>query len=418
MNLKVSEKNKGITLTVLVITIAVILILSGVTINAIFADDGLINKSRDLQKKANQNIKTGTEDVDDLVNVLDNEMKQENTPGEDDKVTIAKIINIVVTENTKIEDAYGNKITIPKGFKIVPNGKNELTGDVTYTYSGDNIPAVQDGIVIENEKDGNQFVWVPVGNIKNKDNTTTTITLGRYSNFLIKDGAIASGQPVQVASIENVLEEVSVNTYYKELSTFREGTTVESVNAKNATARNLIEFISTTLENGGYYIARYEASGTTKAKSQYNQPASTNVTQIEAAKLARDMYGEIKENNELIYASDLVNSYAWDTAIIFIETCSTEEDASSYGTKSKSATVLNTGINADKYCNIWDMSSNVIEWSTEYTYYSHDDDYYPATRRGGYALGGSANASTGYRLLYSQTGSDNTCGFRPILYVK
>ena len=418
MNLKIIEKNKGITLTVLVITIAVILILSGVTINAIFADDGLINKSRDLQKKANQNIKTGTEDVDDLVNVLDNEMKQENTPGEDDKVTIAKIINIVVTENTKIEDAYGNKITIPKGFKIVPNGKNELTGDVTYTYSGDNVPAVQDGIVIENEKDGNQFVWVPVGNIKNKDNTTTTITLGRYSNFLIKDGAIASGQPVQVASIENVLEEVSVNTYYKELSTFREGTTVESVNAKNATARNLIEFISTTLENGGYYIARYEASGTTKAKSQYNQPASTNVTQIEAAKLARDMYGEIKENNELIYASDLVNSYAWDTAIIFIETCSTEEDASSYGTKSKSATVLNTGINADKYCNIWDMSSNVIEWSTEYTYYSHDDDYYPATRRGGYALGGSANASTGYRLLYSQTGSDNTCGFRPILYVK
>lgn len=48
------------------------------------------------------------------------------------------------------------------------------------------------------------------------------------------------------------------------------------------------------------------------------------------------MYGEEKENNKLIYASDLANSYAWDTTIIFIQTYGTEKDASSYAIQNKS----------------------------------------------------------------------------------
>ena len=79
------------------------------------------------------------------------------------------------------------------------------------------------------------------------------------------------------------------------------------------------------------------------------------------------MYGEVKENSEWIYASDLVNSYAWDTAIIFIQIYSTETDASSYASKNKSTSFANTGKNNDKYCTIWDMSGNVVEWTTEYS---------------------------------------------------
>ncbi len=77
---------------------------------------------------------------------------------------ISTLVGTVVDKNTKAEDAYGNKITIPKGFKILKHGT--AAGSATYTYSGDNIPAVQDGIVIENKTDGNQFVWVPVGTMK------------------------------------------------------------------------------------------------------------------------------------------------------------------------------------------------------------------------------------------------------------
>ena len=82
------------------------------------------------------------------------------------------------------------------------------------------------------------------------------------------------------------------------------------------------------------------------------------------------MYGEVKENNELVYASDLVNSYAWDTAIIFIQTYGIGTDASTYASKNKSTSFAKTGINNDKYCNIWDMSGNALEWTTEYSPHS------------------------------------------------
>ena len=323
---------------------------------------------------------------------------------------ISTLVGKVVDKNTKAEDAYGNKITIPKGFKILAHSENTTTGDVTYTYSGDKIPAVQDGIVIENGTDGNQFVWVPVGTIKNKDNTTNTIALGRYE-FDSSTGALTSTTPVQRAEDYNLETEIKkgqkenytvaklnmkdeekkkikidkaiqidldlsdvkimkseaiIPNIYKELTTSRDGSKGDG--SENATARNLKEFISTTLVNGGYYIARYEASGTTeKITSKYDQTVLTNITQPNAAKLAREMYGEVKEDNELVYASDLVNSYAWDTAIIFIQIYSTETDASSYASKNKSTSFANTGKNNDKYCNIWDMSGNVVEWTTEYS---------------------------------------------------
>ena len=193
--------------------------------------------------------------------------------------------------------------------------------------------------------------------------------------------------PAQNAN--NCTQEVTINTYFKELSTFREGNTATDSTAQNATARNLAEFISTSLSNGGYYIARFEASGTaSKITSKYNQTVLGNITQPNAAKVAREMYGEVKENNELVYASDLVNSYAWDTAIIFIQTYSTETDASSYASQNKSTSFANTGKSNDKYCNIFDMSGNAYEWTTEYSAKSVDSDFCPCVPRGGLRYSG------------------------------
>ncbi len=78
-------------------------------------------------------------------------------------------------------------------------------------------------------------------------------------------------------------------------------------------------------------------SGTaSKITSKYNQTVFGDITQPNAAKSSkRDVWRSKKENNELVYASDLVNSYAWDTTIIFIQTYSTETDASSYASKKK-----------------------------------------------------------------------------------
>ena len=366
----------GITLIALVVTIVVLLILAGVSINALFGDSGIINKAKDAQNKMDQAVENDQKGINELSNWLDS--KTNGSTGEDDNPSttfkISTLVGKVVDKNTKTEDAYGNKITIPKGFKILEHNPTSSTGAVTYNYTnseetGEHIPAVQDGIVIEDTQEGtagNQFVWVPVGTIKNKDNKTNTITLGRYE-FDSDTGALISTTPAQVASVENCTQTVTIGGKFQELSTSR----ISSSSSENTTARNLAEFISTTLANGGYYIARYEASGTTeRITSKYDQTVLTSITQPNAAKAAREMYGEVKENNELVYASDLVNSYAWDTAIIFIQTYGIGTDASTYASKNKSTSFAKTGINNDKYCNIWDMSGNALEWTTEYSPHS------------------------------------------------
>ena len=400
-------RERGITLIALVVTIVVLLILAGVTINAVFSDSGIIKKAQEAQNKANESVQKDMEQINALENWLN-----ENTGESNKEVNISTLVGKeAVTKNTKAVDAYGNKITIPKGFKVLAHGTE--AGSATYTYSGDTIPAVQDGIVIEDtqtETAGNQFVWVPVGTINNKTGDSkgaaSTITLGRYSDFTAKDGIYI---PTQNA--EDYTQEVLIDTDYKELNIFREGTKSE-----NATARDLKTFIETSLANGGYYIARYEASKNTttnKIESKYDKTVLKNITQPNAAKIAREMYGEVKENDKLVYASDLVNSYAWDTAIIFIQTYSTGTDASSYASKNKSTSFAKTGINPDKYCNICDMSGNVDESTTET---SINTSFYYVRRGGDYYNTGDYDKASGYTSFRHNQWAGGT-GLRPLLYL-
>ena len=485
INKKLARKNysnqTGITLIALVVTIVVLLILAGVSLNAIFSENGIIKRAKDAQNKMDQAAENDQKGINELSNWLDSKINGNsggnttggNTTGGDDTSTTQKISTLVgkvVDKNTKAEDAYGNKITIPKGFKVLAHGTE--AGSATYTYSGDNIPAVQDGIVIENGEDKNQFVWVPVGTINNKSGdsrgTTSTITLGRYSNFTKQNGNYVPAQTAENYTQETVIttgstqnqnytiarlelenekestmkinkaiqlegmfndvkviktapEVGGITVDYKELTEFRSGNTATDSTAQNATARNLSEFISTTLANGGYYIARFEASGTaSKITSKYNQTVLGNITQPNAAKAAREMYGEIKENNKLVYASDLVNSYAWDTAIVFIQTYSVKTDYARHNESKTTKAFTATGKNDDKYCNIWDMSGNASEWTTEYSANSGTSSFNPCVSRGGYYDTGNGLAGnfTSYRSFLNATYSNSNSGLRPLLYVK
>ena len=481
-------KENGITLIALVVTIVVLLILAGVSINAIFSENGIIKRAKDAQNRMNNAQESDLNALNDLDKWINNQVNGTTgggtTGGDANPSTTPKIstlVGTVVDKNTKAEDAYGNKITIPKGFKILEHNPTSSTGAVTYNYTnseetGEHIPAVQDGIVIENGEDKNQFVWVPVGTINNKSGdsrgTTSTITLGRYSNFTKQNGNYVPAQTAENYTQETVIttgstqnqnytiarlelenekestmkinkaiqlegmfndvkviktapEVGGITVDYKELTEFRSGNTATDSTAENATARDLKTFIETSLANGGYYIARFEASKNTttnKIESKYDKTVLTSITQSNAAKLAREMYGEVKENNELVYASDLVNSYAWDTAIIFIQTYSTKTDASSYASKNKSPTngQENTGLSTDKYCDIWDMSGNVSEWTTENANTSGTSYFHDVVSRGGcyYTGNEGANYYTSSRGIYDAPYSNSSYGLRPLLYVK
>ena len=255
--------------------------------------------------------------------------------------------------------------TIPAGFIVVANG----TSNVSYTYTGDGTPAVQDGIVIQNATDGNQFVWVPVETINNKSEdsrgTKTTIKLGRYSDFTVTNGVLPT--PVQEATTSSYNTPVAIETNYFEVSdTFAGGTfSGATYNAAssygNTKAYNLQEWIRTTLTNRGYYIARYEASqsesDSTKAASKSGKNVWVNIEQPNAAIAARKTYSAVDGVNKDKYYSDLVNSYAWDTAIVFIEAYADSD----YAGNNNSNSFTTTGGNSDQVCNINDMSGNAME---------------------------------------------------------
>jgi len=301
------------------------------------------------------------------------------------------------TTNTYAEEKYGNKIVIPAGFTVVPNG----TDGVVYDYVEENgvatgEPVVQDGIVIE-DGEGNQFVWIPVGTINNKADDekgeTTEIKLGRYSSFTMGTNNTPP-TPTQEATVEGYDTATIIDNYFFEnMSGEYDGTTYSG----NTKTIDLQGWIRTTLANKGYYIARYEASygtdGKANSKPSEGTPSNSNgsapttegmlwnwITQPNAATAARKMYPKSTDESVVDeYYSDLCNSYAWDTAIIFIQAYSgnntyanktpTYTDTSSpyqpanTGERGTDSTI---GANTtDKVCNIYDMASNAYEWTTE-----------------------------------------------------
>ena len=72
----------GITLIALVVTIVVLLILAGVTINAVFSDRGIIKKAQDAQNKANESIQKDMEQINALENWLNENTGESNNDKE------------------------------------------------------------------------------------------------------------------------------------------------------------------------------------------------------------------------------------------------------------------------------------------------------------------------------------------------
>ncbi len=398
MKQKFIKKQKGITLVALVVTIVILLILVGITIMYTMGDNSIFKKAQEAKNKTEDAIKNEQEYMNSIDNMLNEHINGNTTKDE----TVADIVDKVQVNNKTVKDENGNKVVIPGGFKVVPDTNSN---DVDYTYSGDKKPCVQDGIVIEDE-DKNQFVWIPIGDIKNKDDTVTTITLGRY---IFNTGSWDSTNQKYTGTGEETLVQ-SAQNYTKIVNLRPEGLSYdfqELVNSSNnISAKNLGDFVNKTNINGGYYLARYEISQGTdeKAKSQADKTAWVDIIQKDAAMIAREMY-----NNNYI-ESDLINSYSWDTAIVFIQKYSGN---SNYAIRTAINTnKLNTGKSGDKVCNIHDMASNCREWSTEYSLRSEN----PCVYRGGrYSY---ASNYTSDRYSDTTIGKLDDFSFRSILYLK
>ena len=378
------NKDKGITLVALVITIIILLILATISIQSL-TNTGLFQKASEAKEKtqnAEENQAKTLNEYEDELNKYISGTAKEKFKGTTvaDAIKYADILNN--DNNTELQDEYGNKIVVPAGFKI--------TNDAT---------TVNKGIVIVDSNE-NEFVWIPVGKIyTDKEKTeanTKTIELGRYE---------FDSNGVKSAYSGSYVEEDKGDT------------TTTLKNLGNTIAKNITNFKNSATTNGGYYIGRYEARTKTARTAKDNALAQITekgtdsvynyVTQLQAAQLAQNMYNSNK------FISDLMNSYAWDTLTLFLQTCGTN---ATYSRQTRvSSTLSQTGTNTqsikDVQCNVYDMASNVYEWLTET---SNRSGYPCVYRGGGYD---DNNGYTSFRYSLETSYSYKSIGFRPILFV-
>ena len=221
--------HKGITLIALIITIIVMLILVAVTISMAI-NGGLFKKTGEAvgetQNAINREQQLGMGSIIDKY-VYNISEKVANLPEYSEE--LLDETTKVLTKNAKF--ISGNQVAvIPKGFKVIEgiNGSKSIA----------------DGLVITDEIDsqgnsiGNEFVWIPV-TIKG----TTQEEKEASFETIRKDG-------YQNGKLQKLVSEVKVTEPFTK--GYSDGNGTEEIKEYN-------EMRTSIIENGGFYIGRYEA---------------------------------------------------------------------------------------------------------------------------------------------------------------
>ena len=124
-------KEGGITLIALVVTIVVLLILAGVSINALFGNSGIIEKAKDVQNRMNNAQESDLNALNDLDKWIENQV---NGTTEDDNPPTSDLPSVA-------------NETIP------------YYPDETFTKDPDT--NLDNGLVIK-DSIGNEYVWIEV----------------------------------------------------------------------------------------------------------------------------------------------------------------------------------------------------------------------------------------------------------------
>ncbi len=306
---------------------------------------------------------------------------------ENEKRQLSQIEASTHLENYDYTDAEGNTATIPAGFAVS-------------NVEGENL--VNKGLVIIGST-GNEYVWIPCTKDTYKREETAWWIESENGSKSIKDELTLTGVVPSKEEADDGITSTVLNKIVEQVKT---------------------EIASVTT-NGGYYIGRYEAGKENNvAVVKQKQVPYTNIKWSQAYALAKG----IDVGNRA--TSYLCSSYAWDTAIKFIQTHST---AINYATtrenfnenwkdtevndkngnvikKSGTATRLNTGLTTTK-SNIYDMGGNIAEFTTELK---------PTTSQAVILHGGSYsnNSPAGYRWDTTSASAHDNYGFRSTLFLK
>ena len=424
--MKKSNKEQGITLIALVITVIVLIILAGVTIVSLSGDNGILTRVKEAKEKTEQAQKDEEKILSNMENALGiynfkNINTADTNPAE------------VVPENSIVLEDDANK-----GIVIKDKNENEWVWvEVPKT-------TVFQGLTIDTSKELTEQNY---NDIKDKLITYVAAYRGSWTDeWYAKDG-----ETLVTASTSNLTET-------QKSLTNGCGLTYEEYKAAYQ------KMLKSVYTYGGFWIGRYEAGiegtviettnartgssarisiGTSpKAISQKDAIPYNWIYCSEAQALAKEM------SPDSSYTSNLMFGIQWDLVCKFLEVKSklTTENINSdsgtwgnysnveriissdkakqtanygstwisiTGTKPTSKILLTTGASEEtNKMNIYDFAGNEWEWTLEKTSFSDS----PCVDMGGSYFYMSSDAPASYRANVMMSSAYGDIGFRSTFY--
>ena len=384
------NRNEGITLVALIITIVVMLILVAVSVNVIIKSNliGTAEKTvNKYNKVAEEEGNSGVIEIDGKkYNSIEDYMKEKEGEKEE------KLPDIKAGERATANSNY-NGAVIPKGFTVsgISTEQKVDNGLVIYDIPEGTTPDWSNPDSVKTKY--NQFVWIPV-EVKSTD-TENSIASFYRSKWTVNEST--GGERTKGLST-NYTEPDSTN----------------DTADKTGIAGQITELTKSIYKYGGFYIGRYEAGSTTERTSSSLQTAEFVVQQDKypynwvmwgksmsdvsegAVYLCNNLYSSTNTNYGA--TSMLCTGACWDSMLDFIKDSKhSVTDSTIWGNYYNSETykiyrgslynnsswsladttngtdvtkgtpiLLTTGA-TERNCskNIYDVAGNCFEWTTE-----------------------------------------------------
>ena len=212
---KFIKKTKGITLIALVVTIVVLLILAGVSINMVLGENGIVTKAKDARDKTEQAKQNDLASMDQFVKDMDDILNDNGTSGGDDTPTETKtLVEAFNAGELKIGDYVEYKPTAGQTY----TSATDENGWADQTYTVDTTTTWR---VLGLSDDGSQVLLTSGSPIK-KDMNASSANDWDKDPYLYMKGAYA------YVNCETMLNNICA-IYSTDLGTAR-SMTIEDIN--------------------------------------------------------------------------------------------------------------------------------------------------------------------------------------------
>jgi len=476
------KNSRGITLIALVITIIILIILTGVAINLSFGENGIFKKARVAKEEYNNAVKSEEEELNEIYAYLNGNMDSfpENTT-DTEPGTLVKIPdgwlkvtpNYVSTEDgsikiastREVESVYavasgnGETIPVPVGFWYV--GGNTNTGVVisdkeadSYKKHGKDMTSHEDAVKLI----GNQFVWIPCTKSDyKKTNWGSSYENGRWD---------MSTHPAEYNQIEKY-GGFYIGRYEAGVSTLDEktGTFVDSVTFSNnaslfnaVSTQTSLSTVWTTAQNYNYTARETEtivATGSNKATGNVAIKANSIPYYHSDYYTAVEMSKRLYDGSNYNVQSGLVTGTQWDVMLKYMQSKGIDITDSSWGNYDKvqlnnlrgyytnvttsyvtdgfkscsgltntnssqnTYVLLTTGSTEQvKKMNLYDVAGNLAEWTKEAGLMPKDTTSVAYSRRSSAYNNIDNYAKAYFRAPQTPLSTYTFDGFRVVLYIK